>query len=363
LISGQLEVISLRRNSSEELLSIRKQFAALVVFLTLVSLGLIGRALAQAGWAVEKTFHIGGEGGMDYITVDAANHRLYVPRTTHTMVIDADSGKTLADIPGQKHNHGVALVPKAGRGFISDGSGAVAIFDLKTNQVLGTLAAKPDTDAIIYDEASGLVLFDSGDEAVLMTVKPDVDPKSGTIDPPIELGGKPEYLAADGAGKVYVNLEDKNEVVVVDIKARKVIARWPVAPGGSPVGMSMDTKKRRLFIGCQKPQKLIVMSADDGKVLADLPIGAGVDATKFDGTNAFASSRDGKLIVAGENPAGKWEAVQTMTTAVGAKTMDIDPERKKAYLPTAEFEEQKPGATGRPKAKPGTFMIVVVAKH
>jgi DNA-binding beta-propeller fold protein YncE len=300
---------------------------------------------------------------MDYINLDVPNHRLYVPRTTHMMIIDAESGKTIADVSGQKHNHGVALVPKAGRGFISDGAGAVSIFDLKTNQVLGTLAAKPDTDAIIYDDSTGLVIFDSGDEGVLMTVKPDVDPKSGSIDAPIELGGKPEYLAADGAGKVYVNIEDKNEVVVVDIKARKVTARWPVAPGGSPVGLSMDTKKRRLFIGCQKPPKLIVMNADDGKVLADLPIGTGVDATKFDGTNAFASSRDGKLVIAGENASGKWEVLQTLTTAVGAKTMDVDPEAHKAYLPTAEFEELKPGATGRPKPKPGTFMIIVVAKH
>jgi hypothetical protein len=346
-------------------LKARKEFTAplVVVLLTLVCLALAGQAAAQGTWAVEKTFHIGGEGGMDYITLDVPNHRLYVPRTTHTMVIDAESGKTLADIPGQKHNHGVALVPKAGRGFISDGAGAVTIFDLKTNQVLGTLAAKPDTDGIIYDDSTGLVLFDSGDEGVLMTVKPDVDPKSGSIDAPIELGGKPEYLAADGAGKVYVNLEDKNEVVVVDIKARKVTARWPVAPAGSPVGLSMDTKKRRLFIGCQKPPKLIVMNADDGKVLADLPIGTGVDATKFDGTNAFASSRDGKLVIAGENASGKWEVLQTLTTAVGAKTMDVDPEAHKAYLPTAEFEELKPGATGRPKPKPGTFMIIVVAKH
>jgi hypothetical protein len=120
------------------------------------------------------------------------------------------------------------------------------------------------------------------------------------------LGGKPEYLAYDGAGKVYINLEDKNQVAVVDIKARKVLAHWPVAPGGSPVGMSMDTKKRRLFIGCRNSQKLIVMSANDGKVLADLPIGSGVDATKFDGGQAFASCRDGKLAVAGKNASGKF---------------------------------------------------------
>jgi hypothetical protein len=339
----------------------RNIFASFLI--AVVSFTVSGRVAAQGTWAVEKTFHIGGEGGWDYITLDAKNHRLYIPRSTHTMVIDADSGKTIADIPGQKHNHGVALVPEAGRGFISDGSGAVVIFDLKTNAVLGTVGAQPDADGIIFDKASGLVLVVSGDNGVLMTLKPDADPKTASIDPPIDLGGKPEFLASDGAGKVYVNLEDKNQVAVVDIKARKVLAHWPVAPGGSPVGLSIDTEKRRLFIGCRNPQKLIVMSTDDGKVLADLPIGAGVDATKFDGHQAFASCRDGKLEVASESASGKLEIVQTVATPVGARTMDIDPETHKVYLATAEFEDPKPGATSRPVAKPGTFVIVAVARH
>ena len=339
----------------------RSLLAALL--LTAISFTLSGQVAAQSKWVVEKTFHVGGEGGWDYITVDSANHRLYVPRSTHTMVIDADSGKTIGDIPGQKHNHGVAVVPEAGRGFISDGNGAVVIFDLKTNAVLGTITAQPDADGIIYDKASGLVLVVSGDNGVLMTLKPDVDPKTGSIDPPIELGGKPEFLASDGAGKVYINLEDKDQVAVVDIKARKVLAHWPVAPGGAPVGLSIDPTKRRLFIGCRNPQKLIVMSTDDGKVIADLPIGAGVDATRFDAGEAFASCRDGKLNVAAENMSGKFEIVQTVTTAVGARTMDVDPGTQKIYLPTAEFEEQKPGASGRPAAKPGSFMILVVARR
>src|SRR5579864_9307252 len=239
----------------------RNIFAGFLV--VVIAFTLCDRGFAQGTWAVENTFHVGGEGGMDYITLDAQNHRLYVPRSTHTMVIDADSGKTLADIPGQKHNHGVALVPEAGRGFISDGEGAVVIFDLKTNAVLRTLKAHPDADGIIYDKASGLVLIVSGDDGVLMTLKPDVDPKTGSIDAPIELGGKPEYLAADGNGKVYINLEDKDQVAVVDLKARKVLAHWPVAPGGSPVGLSIDPGKHRLFVGCRNPQKMIVMSTDD----------------------------------------------------------------------------------------------------
>lgn len=320
----------------------------------------IGRALDQGRWAVENRFHVGGDGGFDYITVDAKTHRLYVPRSTHTMVIDADSGKVVGDIAGQKHNHGVALAPEIGRGFISDGAGSIVIFDLKTNAVLGTVAAKDDADGIIYDRSTGLVLVACGDAGVLVTLKADADPKAVAIDAPIELGGKPEYLASDEAGKVYVNLEDKDQVAVVDLKARKVLAHWPVAPGGSPVGMSIDTEKHRIFVGCRKPQKMLVMNTNDGKVIADLPIAAGVDATRWDGHQAFASTREGKLSVAAEND-GKFEIVQTVTTGVGTKTMDIDNGTHKIYLPTAEFEAAKVGE--RPNAKPGSFMVVVVGQR
>src|SRR5262249_14769040 len=159
-----------------------------------------------------------GSGGWDYFTVDSPTHRLFVPRSTHTMVIDSESGKTIADMPGQKIAHGVAIVPSVGRGFISDGGGdgAVVIFDLKTYAVIGSIAAQPDADGIIFDPASGRVLVVSGDGGTLMTVKPDINPGTGKIDEPIVLGGKPEFLASDGTGKVYVNLVDRNEVAVVD---------------------------------------------------------------------------------------------------------------------------------------------------
>jgi DNA-binding beta-propeller fold protein YncE len=322
--------------------------------------------LAQTEWAVTKTFHIGNEGRWDYVTLDPQSGRLYVPRTTHTMVIDSTSGKTVADIPGQKNAHGVAIVSEVGRGFISDGGGdgAIVIFDLKTNATLGTIAAQPDADGIIFDHASGRILAVSGDNGVLMSLKPDVDPKSGKIDAsPIVLGGAPEFLASDGAGKVYVNLMDKNEVAVVDLKTRKVIARWPVAPGGAPVGMSIDTEKHRLFIGCRKPQKLIVMSTDDGKVLASLPIGDVVDATKIDDDLVFASCRDGSLAVARETSTGKFEIVQTVKTAPGAATMELDSKTHTIYLPTAEFEQPKAATSGRAAMKPGSFMILVVTRN
>ena len=316
-------------------------------------------------WAVTKTLHIGGDGAWDYLTVDPKTHWLYVPRTTHTMVIDSQSGKTIADIPGQKRAHGVAIVPTFGRGFISDGggSGAIVVFDLRTNAVLGTIAARPDADGIIFDPASRRVLVVSGDEGVLMSLKPDVDPKNGKTEQSIDLGGAPEFLAADGHGKAYINLMNKNLVAVVDTGTMKVTARWPVAPGGAPVGMSMDTRHRRLFVGCRNPQKLIVMNADNGQILADLPIGAGVDATKVETGEAFASCRDGTLSVTGETSPGKFEIVQTVKTPLGARTMGVDPTTHTIYLPTSEFEEPKPGSNGRPAMKPGTFMIVVVTGH
>jgi DNA-binding beta-propeller fold protein YncE len=320
-------------------------------------------AAAQADWDVVKTLPIGGEGGWDYLTVDPQTHRLYVPRTTHTMVIDPDSGKVIGDLPGQKSAHGVALVPDAGRGFISDGdrggAAAIIVFDLKTHAILGRIAAPPDTDGIVYDPHSRQVLAVSGDGGVLMTLEPDIDPKTGKLGAPTALGGAPEFLASDGAGKVYINLMDKNEVAVVDIATRKVVARWPVAPGGAPVGMAIDTRNHRLFVGCRKPQKLIVLSTVDGKVLSDLPIGAGVDAVKLEGGQVFASCGDGSLTVAAES-AGKFSIVQTVKTPEGARTMGVDSAAHKIYLPTAEFA---PGANGKPAARPGTFRVVVVAQR
>ena len=335
-----------------------------LAFLTLTAVAaiVVPQVSAQSDWKVTKTFQVGGDGGWDYINVDPATNRLYVTRSTHTMVIDAKSGKTIADIPGQKRSHGVALVPAVGRGFISDGGGdgAIEIFDLKTNAVLGTIAAMPDADGLIYDKATNQVLAVSGDGGALMTLAPTVDPHTGKIDSPIDLGGKPEFLAADGAGKAYINLEDKDMVAVVDLKQRRVIARWPVAPGGHPVGMVMDTSKRLLFIGCRNPQKMIVMSADTGKILATLPIGMGVDATKFDGKQVFASCGDGKLVVVSEKASGQFEIVQTVETPQGARTMTVDPSTETIFLPTAEMEPAQAGS--RPRPKPGTFKIVVVTQ-
>jgi hypothetical protein len=311
-------------------------------------------------YRVAQTLHVGGEGRWDYLTVDPEHKLLFVPRTTHTMVLDARTGKTVADIPGQKRNHGVAIAASAGRGFITDGEDAsVTVFDLKTYAALGKVKAAEDADGVIYDPGSGKVLVVCGDAGVLIPISPDLDVTTGKADAAVELGGKPEFLAADGRGRAYINLVDKDQVAVVDTKAMKVLNKWPTAPGGSPVGMAMDVARHRLFIGCRKPQKLVIMDAEDGKVIADLPIGAGVDATRFDG-DAFASCGDGTLSVARETAPGQFEVVQTVKTPMGARTMGLDPTTHTIYLPTAEFDPASAGQR-RPTPKPGSFMIVVVS--
>lgn len=336
----------------EPLLQSRRFFFGALLIATAIP------ASAQSNWHVVNTLHLGGEGGWDYITPDPQTHRLFITRTTHTQVVDEKSGKVLGDIPDQKTAHGVAIVPRINRGFITDGggSGAIIVFDLTSYATLGRIPAVPDADGIIYDAATDQVLVSAGDSNALLAFKPEIDPKSGKIEP-IQLGGAPEFLAVDGAGKAYINLEDKDAVAVVDLKARKVVARWPVAPGGKPVGMAIDAAQHRLFIGCRNPQKLIVMNTETGDVEADLPIGAGVDATGFEKGQVFASCRDGSLTVV-SNKSGKFEVVETVKTPEGARTLGIDRSTHTLYLPTAEFEPATGG--GRPKAKPGTFKIVVV---
>src|SRR5437667_9151985 len=217
--------------------------------LVAVGLALFGVTLAEAQsppdsgpYRVAEIFKIGGAGGWDYVTVDPEHKHLYLPRTTHTMVLDAATGKSVADIPGQKGNHGVALVPSAGRGFITDGKdGSVIVFDLKTFEVLGKVKAEDDADGIIYDPASRKVLVSCGDAGVMIPIAPDVDLKTGQAEAAVQLGGKPEFLVSDGQGKVFINLVDKDQVAGVDSKVMKIVDKWPTAPGGAPVGMSMDT--------------------------------------------------------------------------------------------------------------------------
>jgi DNA-binding beta-propeller fold protein YncE len=253
------------------------------------------------------------------------------------------------------------LVPAVGRGFISDGGGegSIIIFDLATYKVLGRLPAMADVDGIIYDSTDNLVLAVSGRGKTLMSFRPDIDPHNGKLDKVAALNGEPEFLAADAKGRVYINLMTTNEVAVVDLKKHAVVANWPVAPGGNPVGMAIDAQAGRIFIGCRGPQKLLVMDTTSGKVLANLPIGKGVDAVKLDGDEIFTSTGDGNLVVARETAPGKFEIVQTVPTGEGARTMTVDPATHTLYLPTADFQD---GTKGRRQPKPDTFRLLVLGK-
>jgi DNA-binding beta-propeller fold protein YncE len=329
---------------------------AIVVIFSVSSVYADGPA---SSYTLQKTLQISGEGRWDYVTFDSDSQHLYVTRSTHTQVINVADGKVLADIKGQKGAHGTAIATAAGRGFISDGKDAsIVIFDLKTNEVLGNAVAAEDCDGIIFDSGTNRVLAGCGDAGKLAVLAPDADPKSAKADT-VDLGGKPEFLAADGQGKAYVNLNDKDQIAVVDIKALKVVASWPTAPGSKPTGLTIDPAHHHLFVGCRN-QKMIMMNTEDGKVLADLPIGKGNDACAFNPNTgeAFASCGDATITDIKETSPGKFEA-STITTKTGARTMAIDPATNMMYLPTAEFEAATAGAR-RPAMKPGTFMILVV---
>jgi DNA-binding beta-propeller fold protein YncE len=323
-------------------------------------------AAPQQVYSIRSSIKLGGDGGWDYVTVDSEDHLLYVTRSTHTMVVDAESGKLVHDIQGMSRAHGTVLVPAVYRGFISDGKdGSVIIFDSKSGETLGKVPAAPDTDGIIYDPASNRVLVFCGDAGQMVAIAPDVDPKSGKAAAVVDLRGKPEFAVADGKGKVFVNIVDKDYLAVLDTQAMKVIARWSVAPGKSPTGLSMDPATGRLFIGCRN-QKLIVMNADDGAVVADFRIGNGVDATIFDRGFASASCADGTLSVVQEITPDKFEAVQTIGTAKGARTMGVDTHTGTLYLPTADLTPP-PAATAdhphpHPVPVPGTFRIIVALR-
>jgi len=331
-----------------------------IIGLAALAAALIAAAPRPGLYRVQKTWRVGGAGGWDYVTVDAPDGLVYVTRSTHTMALNASDGKVVADIPGQERSHGVALVPAAGRGFISDGkAGVVVVFDLKTHAVLGTVKAAPDADGIIYDAAADRVLVAAGDAQELVSIPPDVDLKTGKGVRRGDLGGKPEFLAADGNGRAYVNLVNKNEVAVVDVRTMKVLFRWPTAPGGVPTGLAIDAARGLLFIGCRKPAKLVVMSAKDGAVLSAVDIGKGVDAVRAAGGAAFASCGDGTLTEVRETAPGKFAAVSVLRTEKGARTMGLDPLTHEIYLPTALFGGKK-NKRGRPMPTPGTFRMVVV---
>jgi DNA-binding beta-propeller fold protein YncE len=324
-----------------------------------------GPAASPQGFHQVAKYKLGGEGGWDYLTMDSAARRLYISRGNRVVVVNIDDGSVAGEIPNTNGVHGIALAPDVGKGFVSAGrDGKVVIFDLNTLKVTGEAPAGKTPDAIIYDDGTRRVFAFNGNSSDATVI----DAASGSVAGTIPLGGKPEFGAADGKGTVWVNIENKNEVVVIDSKKLVVKSRWPVAPGEEPSGLALDRDHRRLFIGCGGNNKMVIMNADNGKVVIALPIGAGVDACGFDPATqlAFASNGDGTLTVVHEDSPDKFTVVENAKTQRGARTMAVDLKTHNVVVVTAEFgQAPAPTATQprpRPPMVPDSFTVLVYGR-
>ena len=332
----------------------------LATFLFLIAAG--GPA-APNGYHVVKKIKIGGEGGWDYVTMDSAARRLYVSHATRVVVVDADTGKIAGEISDTQGVHGIALAPQLNRGFTSNGrANTVTIFDLKTLKTIGQVKTGENPDAIQYEPLSGRVFTFNGRSKDATAI----NAKTGAVEGTLPLGGKPEFAAEDGKGRIYVNIEDTAEVVEIDARKLAVNKRYSLAPCEEPSGLAMDTRNRRIFSVCGN-KLMIVSDPDSGKVLATPAIGEGADGAGFDPGRglAFSSNGEGTLTVVQEK-SGKWQVVENAPSQRGARTMAVDTKTHSLYLPSAQYgpapAAAPQGKRPRPAILPDTFEIVVMSQ-
>jgi hypothetical protein len=314
-------------------------------------------AAAPTGYHVTGEIRIGGEGGWDYLTADSAARRLYVSHATHVVVVDLDTEKVVGDIPDTPGVHGIAIAPELNRGFISNGRGnSVTIFDLKTLRATGTAATGENPDSIRYDSVSGRVFAFNGRSKNATAI----DARSGNVVATIALPGKPEFSIADAKGKVYVNIEDTNEIAEVDTAKAIMTKKYSLSPCEGPTGLAFDAKARRLFSACSN-RLMVVSDPDAGKVVATPPIGGGSDGAAFDSGSgyAFTSNGDGTLTIV-QQVNGTWEVLENVATERGARTIAVDEKSHKVYLPTATTASSQSG--GRPTYVPDSFKVLVVGR-
>jgi DNA-binding beta-propeller fold protein YncE len=342
--------------------------------LIVVSSALLGAvALASppgSGYHLIKKVPLGAAPGggeyFDYVTVDSTSRRVYLSHGTEVKVLDADNYSVVGTVTGLKKCHGVVVLPELGKGFITDGDGAnVTVFDLKTLKITKTIKSAEDTDSLVYDPASKLIFTFNGDSKNSTVI----DPAKETVVKVIDLGGAVEQPVVDGKGTLYDNNEEKNDIAVVDTSSLTVKTRWPVAPAGTPVAIAMDREHRRIFSSGRKPQFVVMIDADSGKVIQSLPISSGVDGNVFDSETGllFVATRAGKLHIFHEDSPGKLTEVETLNTEYGAKTMNIDEKTHNLFLTTADFGPAPPAPTkenpeGQRKAIPGTFHVLVYGR-
>ncbi len=318
---------------------------------------LVAPLLALPSTAHAQAFHvlhrydIGGNGWFDYLNVDPATNRVYVTRGTHVMVVDGATGKVVGNIPNTPGVHGVAFARKHGRGFITDGGDStVTMFDMSSLKVLKRIQTHtPGLDGIAYDDASDRIFTMDHSRDPGSSVA--IDAATGKVVGKVMLAGAPEGAVADGHGKLFINIEDKSVIQVVDTKTLKVVDTWPLAPGEGPSGLALDRATHRLFSACHSGQT-IVMDATNGKVVAKIPIGPGPDAIGWDpsqkliytpgggsfrrGGNASAQA-GGTITIAHEDSPDRYTVLATVHTMRGARTIAVDPTRHLAYTFTPEY--------------------------
>lgn len=340
-----------------------RKYAALFIVTAAIALAITAAVAApppgSSGYHVIKTVSVPGDDGWDYVAVDSDARRVYISHGTHVVVMNADTYAIEGDIPDTPGVHGIAIASDLGRGFISSGRANTAtIFDLKTLKTIGTVKTDANPDAIAYDSVSKHVFTFNG-RGKNATVLNAAD---GAVVGAIPLGGKPEFAVADGKGKMFVNNEDTSDLIELDTKKLVETHRWPLAPCKSPSGLALDAKSRRLFSVCDE-KVMSVVDADSGKVVATPTICDGPDAAAFDpATNfAFASCGDGTLTVIHEDSADKFTVIDNVPTKKSARTMGLDLKTHNIFLPAADFDPPAPGER-RGKMKPGSFVILVVAK-
>ena len=312
---------------------------------------------AQSSFKVVNTFHIKSGGGWDYIVADPLSNHLYVSHGTQVNVLDKNTGDSIGIIPNTIGVHGIALVHTLNKGFTSNGRlNNVFVFDLNTLQVTDSIKTGENPDAIFYDDYSKKIITCNGRSKNISVIDPSTNKVVATID----VKGKPETAASDGEGEIFINNEDESEIEVVDINSMKLINSWPIAPGESPSGLSIDRKNKLLFSGCDN-KLLMVIDATNGKVVAQLPIGDGCDGTAFDPSinTIYSSNGEGTLTIIKEESKSKFAVIKNLPTKRGARTLSVDLKSHIIYLPTADFGTPSAGEN-RPPMIPGTFQVLVV---
>jgi DNA-binding beta-propeller fold protein YncE len=316
-------------------------------------------AQESSPYRVTNRFALGGDGSWDYIVPDPPNHRVFIGRQNRVMVVDEDRGALLGEVPGIQGAHGTAIAAASGHGFATSGNDqSVVMFDLKSYKVLGRIPAAEDADAIIYDAPSNRVFTFNGD-AHSSTV---IDPVAGTRIANVPLGGKPEYGASAGDGKIYANLTDTSEVVEIEGKTATVTRRWSTAPCKQPVAMAIDVGHHRLFSGCRSGV-LAVSDYPAGKVVATLPIGGGVDGAGYDAAtgDVFASNADGTLTVMHQVDPDQYRVIGAVQTPPGSRNMGLDPISHRIFVAAAQFGPP-PGGRGRGPVLPDSFTVMVIER-